>query len=182
MQKSLAHTEYMSLYDKYRTQFLKDHWFIDKRNEVIKEQPFRLIKQIDISIYFPSYGFTCDTKKFTVENDISINTLINSIKEKFLETNLTEVFFSAKYFFYEEGKTENIIQKCIDGIKTMEDFMSTMYNEVGEKCSLCEELKNKISNYNFINTPMDFILIDDYVFYPNKNEFNRAQGFVKKSV
>lgn len=175
MQKSLAHTEYMSLYDKYRTQFLNDHWFIDKRNEVIKEQPFRLIKQIDISIYFPSYGFTCDTKKFTVENDISINKLIDSIKEKFLETNLTEVFFSAKYIFYEEGKTENIIQKCIDGIKTMEDFMTTMYNEVGEKCSLCEELKNKITNYNFINTPMDFILIDDYVFYPNKNQFNRAQ-------
>lgn len=80
------------------------------------------------------------------------------------------MFFSAKYIFYEEGKTENIIQKCINGIKTMEDFMATMYNEVGEKCSLCEELKNKIFNYNFINTPMDFILIDDYVL----NQFNRA--------
>ncbi len=64
LQKSIAHTKYKSLYEKYRQTYLSDcKWFVEKRNQTIKEEPFPLVKQIDISIYFANIGFSVDSQK-----------------------------------------------------------------------------------------------------------------------
>ena len=72
LQKSIAHTEYKDIYDKNNKKYLSDcKWFITKRNEVTKEQPFRLVKEAEITIYFPSYGVNVLTKTFVSKFDKS---------------------------------------------------------------------------------------------------------------
>lgn len=53
IQKSLKNTEYNSIYEKNRDKYLTDHWFVEKRNETIKQQPFQLIKHIEITVFSP---------------------------------------------------------------------------------------------------------------------------------
>lgn len=48
LQKSLAHTEYLSAYEENRNKYLLNDvckWFTEKRNEVLKQQPFDLEKK-----------------------------------------------------------------------------------------------------------------------------------------
>lgn len=43
LQKSLANTQYISVYEKNRDKYLSEfRWFVEKRNEITKEHPFRL--------------------------------------------------------------------------------------------------------------------------------------------
>lgn len=177
MQKSLKHTEYMSLYKEYRDKYLTDKWFIEKRNEITKEQPFQLHKEIEITVYFPSKTRHLYSKEFTVENDLKLDSIINSIKELLLQISTIEVFFSAKYIFYEKDKNDNVLLKCMDGIHKMTEFMNAMYNGIAIKCNLCDEIIKKINKFKFVNTPQDMLMIDDYVYYPQKKVFNRAQRF-----
>lgn len=56
LQKSLAHTDYLSVYEKLRDKHLKNphcSWLVIKRNEVLKEAPFPLEKQLILRIYLP---------------------------------------------------------------------------------------------------------------------------------
>lgn len=66
---------------------------ITKRNEVTKEQPFQLVKQIEISIYLPFCGMDVLTKTFTVENDVEFSTLLNELKTFLCNDQTNEVFF-----------------------------------------------------------------------------------------
>ena len=174
IQKSLAHTPYEDIYIECRDKYLIDRWFVEKRNETIKQQPFRLTKHINTTVYFPSIGFSVDSQTYTVDNDTSLDMLINSIREKLISYNSIEVFFSVKFDFYEYEKEENTIKKCIDGIQAMKNFMDAMYNLIDLPCPLCEELQDKISNFNFSRSPLDMISTIDYVYYPETNEFDRA--------
>ena len=57
----------------------------------------------------------------------------------------------------------------------MKDFLNLMYNNIGDKCKLCEILIEKINNIQFSSKPYDMLTINDYIFYPNKNIFSRGQ-------
>ncbi|NUO22512.1 hypothetical protein [Faecalibacillus sp. H12] len=57
----------------------------------------------------------------------------------------------------------------------MKDFLNLMYNNIGDKCKLCEILIEKINNIQFSSKPNDMLTINDYIFYPNKNIFSRGQ-------
>ena len=49
LQKSLAHTGHVSVYERLRDKYLKNpqcSWLVNKRNEVLKEKPFALEKQL----------------------------------------------------------------------------------------------------------------------------------------
>lgn len=174
MQKSLAHTEYMEIYEKNRDQFLQDHWFVEKRNETIKQHPFKLIKQVEVTVYRPSSRQNITTQYFSVEDDVALSTLIDSIKALLLAVSPLEVFFSAEFHFFEEGREEDVFAKCLSGIKTMQMFMEAMYEEVGEKCSLCEGLIKRIDRCRFVTVPRDMLMTNDYAYYPQKDAFERA--------
>lgn len=55
LQCALAHTEYEPLYDKFRQKYLKENrvckWMVETRNEVEKQHPFDLLKQVYVTIY-----------------------------------------------------------------------------------------------------------------------------------
>ena len=50
----------------------------------------------------------------------------------------------------------------------MQDFIDKMHSAVGEDCPLCNQLLDKISHSSILHTPIDFITVDDYVYYPSK--------------
>lgn len=176
MQKSLAHTEYTSVYTRNRDKFLSDSiWFVRKRNETTKEQPFQLIKQIEITLYYPDKGITFYSEKFSVDNDVEMSTLIEKFRRLFININPFEVFFSAEFTFYEKGSQEDLFNKLIHGIKSMKDFLKSMKEEINEHCDLSEELIQKIDKLVFSQLPRDMVLISDYVYYPEKEEFERAR-------
>lgn len=175
LQKSLAHTEDISTYEKLRSKHLSDcKWFIKKRNETIKQQPFPLIKEIELTIYFPEQSFKVSTMQFTVENDINMSTLIDQFEQLFTEINPIEVFFSAEFSFYESGSDLDIYNEISTGISKMKSFLEDMKSELKENCKLCDKIEQEIKRFIFSSIPRDMFLIADYVYYSQKHEFERA--------
>lgn len=84
IQSQLKHTEFFEEYKKNRDRYLTDHWFVEKRNETTKQQPFRLQKTITISVYTPSEEITIAQKQFSVENDVPLFSLRNEIQHLIL--------------------------------------------------------------------------------------------------
>ena len=178
LQKSIVHTEYKSLYEKYREKYLSDSkWFVEKRNQTVKEEPFPLIKQIDISVYFANAGFCVDSRKFSVENDVPLTTLMHDLEEFFSRLDPVQIFFSAKFTFYERNGDENIFLKIADGIDVMYDFLMDMYRETEDKCALCDALIQKIKSSKRYFGAGDIAFINDYVYYPQTKRFDKAQTY-----
>lgn len=175
LQKSLAHTEYLEFYKENRDKYLSDcKWFVDKRNETTKEQPFQLVKQIDITIYLPDQGIRVYSQKYTVENDVEICTLVEKFRQMFFAANPIEVFFSAEFSFFENGNSVDIYDELMSGIQKMKTFMSAMKERINEPCELCEKIEQEMKKSKFITVPRDMFLIADYVYYPRKELFERA--------
>ena len=174
MQKSLAHTQHINTYKDLVETGCLDPWLNAQRVKSVHTHPVEFSKKVDISIYFPNRGFDLLSESFTVENDVPLSALIGSIKEMFLKSNSTEVFFSAKCSFPEKDTGEDVLKKALAGIASMDAFMDKMYRSIGEECSLCNQLRDKISHSRILHIPLDFLTVDDYVYYPPKDEFERG--------
>lgn len=177
LQKSIAHTEYEGVYEKNRNEYLVSEigkWFIEKRNEVLKQQPFNLEKRVLVTIYTPLTSVVLQEKVFTLENDIEYSTLIQSLKSFFVKINPIEVFFSVEFSFFELGKNKELYDDFIGGINKMKGFLQAMKNDIREECKLCEQLQDKINNFNFYRVPKNFLFVDDYVYYSKKNKFEKG--------
>lgn len=175
MQASLKHTDFFDIYEINRDQHLTDHWFVEKRNETIKQKPFELIKEITITLYLPFGGFTVCEKKYSVENDESLESLFSELKKMLCEIDKHEVCFSVSFFFHEVNSDIDLLKKLLQGVSAMKSFIDAMENEVGEKCSLCNQLKEKINKIRIADVPLDFLLVNDYTYYPDKDYFDKAE-------
>ena len=173
MQKSLGDTQYKDVY-KEISKGIWDPFFNDQRVKTVHLHPIEILKQITITVYLPGINFDIQTKTFSVEDDIPLASLIDSLKVFFCNINNTEVFFSADFTFVEKDSEADLWEKLIEGIGTMQKFMDDMYTRIGEKCPLCEELRKKSDEFGLTLLPRDFFLVNDYVYYPEKDEFERA--------
>ena len=173
MQESLAHTPYLDTYQRV-SKGIWDPFFNTQRVKTIHIHPMEFTKQIDITVYFPSEGINVTSQIFTIENDIPLGSLIESLKEFLHKINPSEVFFSAKFSFIEKDSGQDLWDKLISGIATMQKFMDAMYVEIGEDCALCNRLKNEINKSGYALLPKDFFLINDYAYYPREDKFERA--------
>jgi len=177
LQKSLAHTEYLTAYEENRKKYLLNDvckWFITKRNEVLKQRPFDLEKKIRIVIYTTTDNVVLPELSCTIENDVEYSTLIDSLREFLTELNLVEVMFSAEFSFYEKGQTEELYDYFLSGISNMKLFMKAMKEVINERSVLSDQLEKKIDELKFHRIPKNMLLIDDYVFYTRKNLFEKA--------
>jgi hypothetical protein len=177
LQKSLAHTEHKATYEVLRNKYLVNEvckWFIEKRNEVLKQQPFDLEKRIVITIYSGQSTLALPELVFTIDNDVKSSVIIDSLRQTFLEVSSLEVMFSAEFFFYEHGHTEDLYDAFIEGIGHMKQFLAAMRKAINEECRLSDELEAKIGGLNFYRVPKNMLLVDDYVFYCKKNFFEKA--------
>ncbi|MBR2742273.1 MAG: hypothetical protein IKD89_01645 [Clostridia bacterium] len=178
LQKSIAHTDCKTIYEKNRDKYLSScRWMIDKRNETTKEHPFQLVKQIDIMVFFPFAGMHVLSKTFSVENDMELSDLLDDLKSFFASINPIEVFFSSEFSFYDKTSKEDVYKKIIEGIHSMSCFLKAMYAEVGEHSKLSDVIMEKISGLKFSQIPRDMFLINDYVYYPQKKKFERAERY-----
>ncbi len=175
MQESLRHTEFFGAYEKNRDRLLTDHWFVEKRNETIKRKPFELIKEVQVTLYLPFGGITFEEKQYSVENDESLKTIIEDLKGFLCKVDQNEVCFSVSFSFHEAGSDIDLLKKVLQGLSTMKEFMNAMDQEIGEQCSLCDQLKKKIQNIHLLDVPLDFLLVNDYTYYPDKDYFDRAE-------
>ncbi|OPB87020.1 hypothetical protein [Elizabethkingia ursingii] len=173
----MKHTEFNDLYEELRNKYLLNDvskWFIEKRNEVLKQQPFDLEKKILITIYSEGSSVTLPEKVFTIENDLEYSILINSLKSFFLQSNPIETMFSAEFSFKECGKDEDLYEQFISGTKNMKAFISELKNSINEECQLSEQLIKKIDNFLFHQIPKNMLLIDDYVYYCEEDKFEKG--------
>lgn len=177
LQASLKHTDYFSIYEKYRDTFLTDHWFVDKRNETTKQKPFQLVKEIGITLYRPYQGFHVLNECFSVENDTPLEAVFDKIKKMFAKIPDEEVFFSASFNFHEANSDVDLFDKLLSGIDSMRKFLSSIDNEINQCCPLCNQIKEKINNIKITKISKDFLLINDYVYYPQNNHFERGMRF-----
>lgn len=174
IQSQLRHTDFYEKYEKNRDKYLTDHWFVEKRNETTKQQPFRFQKKIMISVYTPSEEITIAEKLFSVENDIPFDSLKNEIQQFFNGFLDEEIFFSTVYSFSEDGGETDLFGRILTGISAMKSLLGALNHEIDDKCTLCEQLSHKIDKMAFINVPRDFLLTDDYIYYKRNNEFEKA--------
>ena len=174
----LAFLSFSPFCEKNREKYLSScRWMIDKRNETTKEHPFQLVKQIDILVFFPFAGMHVLSKTFSVENDVKLSDLLDDLKSFFVSVNPNEIFFSSEFSFYDKTSKEDVYEKIIDGIHSMSCFLKAMYKEVGEHSKLSDMIIEKISKLKFSQIPRDMYLINDYVYYPQKNKFKRAERY-----
>ncbi|PKP33280.1 MAG: hypothetical protein CVT99_02170 [Bacteroidetes bacterium HGW-Bacteroidetes-16] len=177
LQKSLAKTEFISVYEKLRDKYLINDvgkWFVGKRNNIVKEQPFDLEKRIVISIYSGKSIYSLPDLTFTVENDVDYSSIVESLRKSFLNSGQIEVFFSAEFTFYERGHTKDLYDNFILGITQMKLLLSGIQKELNEDCVLSEELERRIEKLNFYRVPKDFLFVDDYVFNCKHENFKKA--------
>lgn len=178
LQKSIAHTDYKTIYEKNREKYLSScKWLVEKRNEITKEHPFQLVKQIDISVFFPFAGMHVLTKTYAVENNMELSDLLDDLKSFFASVNPIEVFFSSEFSFYDKTSKEDVYERIIEGIHSMSCFLKAMYQEIGEQSELSDAIIEKISGLKFSQIPRDMFLINDYAYYPQKNKFERAEKY-----
>lgn len=172
LQKSLAHTDYMPLYEDLREKYFSElKWFVETRNETTKQHPFELIKKIEITAYMPRGSFEILEKQFSVNDDKPLVSVLDEAKIFLNKINSIEVFFSARFFFYKQGSAENVFTKILQGIKAMSGFLEEFYKQIPNRSQTTEELLNLIIKHPVICIPQDMLLVNDYVYYPAENEF-----------
>ena len=174
LQKSLAHTPYISRYKELVEEKFTDSWMNTQRVKTVHTHPVEFSKQLDISVYLPFGKLVCLRRTFTVDNDIPLASCQEELKKYFCSVSEDEVFFSAAFSFIEKDSSKNIWDKLSAGIFQMSDLLETLYQEISEQCPLCDNLRKQIQENALFHVPDDFLLVNDYVYYPKNDEFERA--------
>ena len=174
LQKSLAHTRYIEVYRKLAEEKFTDSWMNTQRVKSVHTHPVEFSKQIDISVYLPFGKLFCLKRIFTVEDDTPLFSYYEEMKKYFCELSDDEVFFSARFSFVEKDSEKNMWGKISVGLLLMNDLMESLYQEIKEECALCDSLRKQIRANALLHVPEDFLFVDDYVYYPKEDVFDRA--------
>ena len=181
LQKSLAHTDYMPTYERLREQYLKNpqcSWLVNKRNEVLKENPFSLEKQLILRIYLPHNTGVFPTECFTIADEVDYSSLIEMVKRVISNIPAIEVFFSTEFIYKEIGKEANLFETIDSGIESLQSMLLALDKEIGlEPSPERKTLLDKIDKLVFYKTPKEAWFVDDYVFYRKDKYFEKGQRY-----
>ena len=111
LQKSLAHTKYIAVYDTLRDRYLKNDdcsWLVEKRNQVLKETPFNLEKSLCLTLYLPNGAGVFPLEPYTIEDEKDYSSLIEMVKRVIEGIPAIEVFFSVEFIYREIGSKRNL--------------------------------------------------------------------------
>lgn len=171
MQKQFNTSELKQFYETKKEEYLlndKMRWFIDTRNTVTKEHPFKLKKAISLKIYTASNNFDEFGTLLTIDRDKNLSELlkeINGILEKYYKNRL-EVFFSIFILFIENEKEVDVFNRIIFGIKTMWEFISDISKSYQCNCKKCEIIMERIiDSINKIQINHHMIFLQDCHYY-----------------
>ena len=181
LQKSLAHTDYLPLYENLRDKYLKNDqcsWLLKKRNEVLKEKPFALEKRFILTIYLPYTAGVFHSESYTIEDEVDYVSLIESIKTIISNIPAIEVFFSVEFIYKEIDSDTNLFNSINYGIESLQSLLLELDKEIGnEVSSMRKTVQNKIEKLLFHRIPKETWFIDDYVYYRENNIFEKGERF-----
>ena len=179
LQKSLAHTGYISLYENLRDKYLKNDqcsWLVKKRNEVLKERPFALEKKFILTIYLPHTAGVFHSESYTIEDEVDYESLIESVKTIISNISAIEVFFSVEFVYKEIASDVNLFDSINYGIEALLSLIVELDKEIGNEVSpMRKTVQNKIEKLLFHRIPKDTWFIDDYVYYRENNIFEKGE-------
>lgn len=182
LQYALAHTEYEPLYDEFRQRYLMENricrWMVETRNEVEKQHPFDLQKQVYVTIYTPVSATILKSEVLTVENDIEYQTIIDSLKDEFKKISTVEVHFSLDFRFRKADDNADLYNDICSAIVIMTNMLKDIYSTIGNYTDSCDGLIAKIDELEGKMSISDVIFVDDYVYYISKDIFERGDRFV----
>lgn len=182
LQCALAHTEYEPLYDKFRQKYLKENrvckWMVETRNEVEKQHPFDLLKQVYVTIYTPVSAMILKSETFTVENDVEYQTLVESLKDELKKINTVEVHFSLDFRFRKADDNADLYNDICAAIIIMTNMLKDMYSTIGDCTELCDDLIIKIEELERKILKSEIIFVDDYVYYADKDIFEKGDRLI----
>ena len=125
-------------------------WLVTKRNEVLKEHPFKLEKQLQVTIYLSHEANICFSKCYTIENEITYSSLIDTIKKIISSIPSIEVFFSVEFIYKEQNSNINLFSRITEGINVMFAFFKDFENQIKVKPSKArKQIIDKIKNLQF---------------------------------
>lgn len=179
---ALTHTEYEPLYDEFRQKYLLGNrvckWMVETRNEVEKKHPFDLLKQVYVTIYTPISATIFKSEVLTVENDVEYQTLVESLKDELKKINTVEVHFSLDFRFRKADDNADLYNDICAAIIIMTNMLKDMYSAIGNCTELCDDLIMKIEELERKILKSEIIFVDDYVYYADKDIFERGDRFI----
>lgn len=182
LQHSIAHTDYNTLYEEMCAERLKPNtickWMVKTRNEIEKQNPFDLNKQVFVTAYSPTSALILKSDVFTVVDDVEYGTLVESLRDYLKAINPIEVHFSLEFKFKKADDDTDLSSDISSAIVTMRSFLFDMYEKISETTDLCEDLKLKIESLSADILKEELIFIDDYVYYGEDDRFERGERFV----
>lgn len=153
IKKNLKSEENNKVYEELRERFLEDDkmkWFVKVRNKTIKENPFKLKKELSIDLYLPYGIYRLQDPCLVVDVDTSFNNALDYIRSVFFEKfGLVEVFFTSTIAFKEGNDTYDLYPKIKDGVNRMNQFIEEMDKKFPCNCEMCLTLKEKIQKLFF---------------------------------
>lgn len=175
IQKSLAHTEHMETYLKVRDKYLLGKvgkWFVDKRNEIIKEHPFQLVKVVEVTIYDSTTPTKITNRSFSAKDDEDYATLSNDIYEFIKALPLGENSFSIEYIYKEKKSDGNLFDKLFVGIEMMLNLLNALNEEINDNSKVFRDLMAKIKNLKIYRLNTSDLFVEDLAYYrsPDKIE------------
>lgn len=181
LQKSLADTDYLSVYKNLREQYLNNphcSWLKEKRNEIQKEKPFSLEKQLILRIYLPYETGVFPTESFTIADEVDYGSLIDMVKRVISNIPAIEVFFSTEFVYKEIGGDVNLFATIDGGIESLMSMLCALDKEIGAEPSQERQLLlEKIDKLSFHKVPKDVWFVDDYVYYKEGGIFEKGDRF-----
>ncbi len=148
MQKAFSTKELKQYYDEKRAEYLLNSdmkWFVDKRNAITKEEPFKLEKDISIDIYLPFGQKINLERKITVDNDYNFETLFEELRKELLSySEYMEAYFCIELIFRENGSEINIYEKVKKGIEIVNKFVNNVIKDYPCNSDKCYRLIDKI--------------------------------------
>lgn len=179
LQCSLAHTDYFSLYQELCEQYLKSNsvckWMVETRNEVEKEHPIDLLKEVFVTTYSPVSATILHSEVFSVSNDVEYSSIVDSLKDYLEKLNVVEVHFSLEFSYKKADEDVNFFEDIRTAISVMRDFLVAVDDRIGSSTDLCKELKTKIDELIVKLSTPESIFIEDYVFYRDGSRFERGE-------
>ena len=173
IQKAVGTEENREIYSQLRTKYLAGEiskWFVDERNKTTKERPFDLKKELCVDLYLPNGLISLKDSRLVVNFEDSFDEALDFIHTTFLNGfGLKEIFFSTKICFSESGSEVDLYPKIKCGLIKMNDFMKELEENFPCKCSLCGELRRKISDlYNKLQSK-ELLFVRDYSLEKDNN-------------
>lgn len=177
IQKSLAHTNLLHFYEETRDEFLSGDlgkWFIEKRNEVLKEHPFNLQKEVIITIYDSLSTLKIVSKTFTAENDSDYSSLIEDLRMLLKSGDRIETSFSVEFIYKESGSDVSLFDKLLSGISNIYRFLKALNQKIMDNSKLFHDIMGKIEDLKVLRLNTTDLFVDDYVYYSKDDNFERG--------